>query len=103
MDKTFWKYIPVDNDTFKMVPTRRIMTPFIDYNNIFLLSLANKLKSDDAFTYKIRPNYDTQEVYFDLNYKQNLRGQRIRVDVQENNIVNSQLQPLYDGNKNLLI
>lgn len=71
-----------------MVPTKRIKTPFIDYNNIFLLSLASRKFSDNAFTYLIRPNYDTQEVFFDLNYKENLRGERLRIDVRENNIVN---------------
>lgn len=86
-----------------MVPSRRIVTPFIDYNNIFLLSLATKKNSEDAFTYTIRPNYDTQEVFFDLHYKENLSGQRIRIDVRENYIVNRDLQPLYDENKNLII
>jgi hypothetical protein len=41
-NKTFWKYVPIDATHFKMVPTRRILTPFIDYNNIFLVSIAGR-------------------------------------------------------------
>lgn len=59
LDKTFWSYVPIDSNTFKMVPTRRIMTPFIDYNNIFLLAIAGRLDSKNLFSYTVRPNYDT--------------------------------------------
>lgn len=103
MDLTFWQLVPIDDRTFKMVPSRPILTPFIDYNNIFLLSIAGRKDSKNLLEYKIRPDYDTQEVYFDLIYKDYLQGERLRVDVQENNIVNNNLEPLYDVNRNLLI
>lgn len=86
-----------------MVPSRRIMTPFIDYPNIFDVSLASRLDSKDKFEYTIKPNYDTQEVYFHLRYKDYLKGDRLRIDVLENNSVNTQLEPLYDERRNLLI
>ena len=42
-----------------MVPSRRIITPFIDYPNIFDVSLASRIDSRDKLEYTIRPNYDT--------------------------------------------
>lgn len=86
-----------------MIPSRKIMTPYIDYYNIFSVGLASRKNSEDKFTYVIRPNVDTQEVFIDLKYKDYLKGDRLRVDVKENNLINGELLPLYDENKNLLI
>lgn len=63
-----------------MVPSRRIHTPFIDYLNIFHVSIDGK-DSRNLLEYTIKPNIDTQEVFFDVNYKDNLKGERIRIDV----------------------
>lgn len=56
-----------------MVPSRRILTPFIDYLNIFHVSVDGR-DSWNLLEYNIKPNIDTQEVYFDLKYKDNLKG-----------------------------
>jgi hypothetical protein len=42
-----------------MVPSRRIMTPFIDYPNIIDVSLASRIDSKEKLEYTINPNYDT--------------------------------------------
>lgn len=42
--RTLWVMVPIDSSSFKMVPTRRIMTPFIDYQNIFLVSIDGREK-----------------------------------------------------------
>lgn len=86
-----------------MIPSRRILTPFIDYPNIFLLWIAGRPDSKNLFEYTIRPNYDSQEVFFDIKFLDYLKGERFRIDVQENDIINRQLLPLYDENRNLLI
>lgn len=51
----------------------------------------------------MRPNYDTQEVYFDIKPIDDIRGENIRIDVYDNNVVNTELLPLYDDRRNLLI
>lgn len=71
-----------------MVPSRKIKTPFIDYPHIFDVSLASRLDSKNKLEYTIRPNYDTQEVFIDLKYKDYLKGDRLRIDVLENYTVN---------------
>ena len=78
---TYWTYVPVDRNTFKMVPSRRILTPFIDYPNIFLLSIAGRPDSKKLLEYTVRPNYDSQEVFFDVKYLDYLKGERYRIDV----------------------
>lgn len=79
------------------------MTPFIDYPNIFSVVLASREDSEGKFEYVVRPNVDTQEVFIDMKYKDDLKGDLLRIDVHENNYVNKRLEPLYDINRNLLI
>lgn len=55
----YWTCQKVNNNTFKMTPSERIYTPFIDYPNIFNVSLASRKDSEDKLKYIIKPNYDT--------------------------------------------
>lgn len=98
---TTWRYVPIDDDSFKMVPTRRLLTPNIDYYNLFDVSVDGR-RGEELIDYTVTPNLETQEVRYDLRYKDYLKGERLRVDARDNNAVNLEAEPLYDQNRNLV-
>ena len=51
---------------------------------MFFVYVDGRPKNANLIDYVITPNYQTQEVIFDVNFKDDLKGQRLRVDVLEN-------------------
>lgn len=42
---------------------------------MFLLSVLGKSNSKDLIKYKVRPDLETQEVYFDVDYLDDIKGE----------------------------
>lgn len=57
MDLTKWIYVPVDDDTFKLVPSRRILTPQIDFPNLFFVYVDGRPRNANLIDYVVTPDY----------------------------------------------
>ena len=79
MDLTNWIYVPIDDNSFKLVPSRRILNPQIDYPNLFFVSVDGQPRDPRLVDYRIVPDYNNQEVLFFITYLSDIKGERLRV------------------------
>ena len=93
MDRTKWIIEPVDNDTFRLKPTREVMN-FGDIKEDFVLKLA---KDGTTIPHTQTINPTEQYIDVDLNYKDNLIEQKVLVSQKPDSTLT-----LYDTNRNLL-
>lgn len=97
IESTEWDLKKVTNDKWIITPSRPILTPNIDYKNLFNISLEGENNSKNAFTYTTTPNYEKQEVEVDFDFKENIKNENLVLSTNQNDE-----NPLYDINRNLL-
>ena len=90
MDRTKWIIEPVDNDTFRLKPTREVMN-FGDIKEDFVLKLA---KDGTTIPHTQTINPTEQYIDVDLNYKDNLIEQKVLVSQKPDSTLT-----LYDTNR----
>jgi hypothetical protein len=96
-DSTKWELTKIDQENWKLRPTRKILNSKID-PNIFKITLDGQEDSSKSFDYTVKKaDNDKQEFDVKFNFKDDLK--------EENIIVKSTQDPdnlLYDENRNLL-
>ncbi len=97
IDSTYWTLNQIDQENWKLKPSRRILTPNIDYGNLFNISLLGENNSSESFSYSLTPNLENQEVDVKFDYKDDLKEEIISVKT-----ISNPDNPLYDENRNLL-
>lgn len=84
LNLTRWEYVPIDDDTFKLVPTRRILTPYIDYPNLFYVYVDGRPRNQKLIEYKVTSDPESQAAIFDIKFLDNLKGEKLKIDVLGN-------------------
>lgn len=97
IESTEWDLQKVTNDKWIITPSRPILTPNIDYKNLFDISLEGEENSQNAFTYSTTPNYDKQEVEVDFDFKENIKNENLVLKSYQD-----AENPIFDVNRNLL-